>query len=835
MAETARETTLLSIFNTIEAVMAQMQTLDKHPGVLTFLESAPTDLVQGRTLKEIVADDLMELHALVFKDVSADGRNADFYFQLMQHRHQAMVSRPDADMTLRYNADKKAETKQSAYIPMALRLTKDVPSMVQVYTYLQDSFEQLSGGFGQILFSNDAMVSYQAANDVVVSLQQSDDSGTKKNLAFIHTDDSKISKKLRSLLNEYASDFTIEAKDLDDNHGRDEDVKRLSRVLLQQKGASALLHGGEGIGKSTVVKALARNMAEGKGPGQMKNGSIFKLNLADMLFNGPSSVIDKKPQVKDVLLDILNNVADHNAKNPKEPVILYIEDFGNSTSALKENMTALRALIAHELSQNKDLHLIASATDQEIFLIKKQSPDVAAVFETLKLQELPADIAMIQLQRHAEKISNYHSVEITQDALDHIAAKTDRYMPNQFRPGKGIGILLSAVAESELNNESTLSIATIDNIIAEKTGLPLALIGGSASDRIENLGDTLSQRIFGQDEAVTKISKTIGLVNRNLHDPKKPLGVFYLMGSSGVGKSELAKSLSESLFVDEKALITVNLADFAEKHTVSRIVGSPPGYIGYGEETALEAVDKKPFSVVLFDEAEKAHPEVDNALMKIMDEGELTLLNGKKLNFRNCVLIFTSNLGATAAQNAADEIKEKASIGFTAPSREERESDASKAAAKERLQAAKDRLKPEFRNRATFIDMNDLTPDVVRTIALKKIDGVSASLRQNKLYAGLSVKLSDAAMDELMSVGFDAKNGARPMDRAIRDYVKVPLADWLKQNEADLAGETKTLTIDSVKDSFTVTATATAANQNKAGATQSASTRKPGGPTAQPA
>ena len=245
-------------------------------------------------------------------------------------------------------------------------------------------------------------------------------------------------------------------------------------------------------------------------------------------------------------------------------------------------------------------------------------------------------------------------------------------------------------------------------------------------------------------------------------------------------------------------------------------------------------MDKKPFSVVLFDEAEKAHPEVDNALMKIMDEGELTLLNGKKLNFRNCVLIFTSNLGATAAQNAADEIKEKATIGFTAPSREDRENDAQKAAAKERLQAAKDRLKPEFRNRATFIDMKDLTPEVVRTIALKKIDGVSASLRQNKLYAGLTVKLSDNALDELMSVGFDAKNGARPMDRAIRDYVKVPLADWLKQNEADLAGEAKTLTVDSVKDSFAVTATATAANQNKA-ETAKPATRKPNGPTAQPA
>ncbi|WP_435642120.1 AAA family ATPase [Micavibrio aeruginosavorus] len=825
MSESIREATQLSLFRAIEEVMGQALTLDKHHLMPEFLESVPAALVQNRKFSEIVATDLLDLYAHVVKDAQEDDLTIDAYLQLLQYRYPDSLSRDDAKTMLKHHISTLKNEQGERESPTSLRITKDVRSMVQVHDYLKGCYVDITQGFGEICFSNNALVVHAAANAVIDSIHSDNGKNLLKNsgtVPVINDSNSNIAPALLALLSKNTTNMINESADLDEHHGRNDDVKRLSRVLLQKKGASALLHGDEGIGKSTVVKALAKNMAEGNGPGQMKTGTIFKINLADMLYKDSS-------KIKKTLDDIMTGVSDHNSNNPKSQIVLYVDDFGSVPA------NELRDLISYKASRENNLHLIVSATEQEMFLLKKTAPALLAPFETLKLEELPAAIAMNPLQTHAKKLSDYHSVEITQDALDHIAEKTDRYMPNAFRPGKGIGVLLSAVAESELNNEPTLSTDTIDTIIAEKTGLPLALIGGSASDRIENLGEALSQRIFGQEEAVSKISKTIGLVNRNLHDPKKPLGVFYLTGASGVGKSELAKSLSQSLFADEKALITVNLADFADKHTVSRIVGAPPGYLGYGEETALETVEKKPFSVVLFDEAEKAHPEVDNALMKIMDEGELTLLNGKKLNFRNCVLIFTSNLGASAAQNAADEIGNRNTIGFTQPSAEDKLKDADKAASTERMRAAKERLKPEFRNRATFIDMNNLTPDVVKTIALKKIDDVSTSLRQNKLYAGLTVKLSDNALDELMGIGFDAKNGARPMDRAIRDYVKVPLADWLKQNETDLAGETKTLTVDSVKDSFTVTATATAANQNKVGAPQSGSTRKPGGPTAQPA
>ncbi len=555
---------------------------------------------------------------------------------------------------------------------------------------------------------------------------------------------------------------------LSDTDGREKEASKVFRVLMHKNTTPAMIHGAEGVGKSAVVNAMASMIVDGTAPSRMRNAHIYKISLANMLFAGNAD-----------LKTVLREVAEHNRKN-EDQVILHFSDYGfcpDPTLPLRQGMGMMRNLIVHEAQNTKGLRISSEATKQDLFVLEKQDANALKNMQRIEVESLPIADTKTLIKKQSVEYGNVSNVNIPDDMVDYIIRKTDRFMPNQHRPGKVQTVIQDAVALCEIKGEKKLTESAIDEVISDATRLPLTFIGSSMSDSIEHLEEALLTQIFGQDHAIKMVADTVKLVNQNLNDPKKPLGVFYGIGPTGVGKTELAKALARSLFKDEKALITVNLSDFAEKHTVSRILGAPPGYVGYGEKTALEDVADRPFSVVLFDEAEKAHGDVDNALMKVMDEGQLTLLNGKQIDFRNCVLIFSSNLGASAAEEARG--RKRAS--FHSQHGSENELDAKKAV----QEAMKARLKPEFRNRATFIDFNALTAPVVSMITDKKIREVSERLRENKAYKNLTVTLAPRAKEELMKIGFQPESGARPMERAITQNVLVPLGEWLSKKQAD--------------------------------------------------
>lgn len=788
-----------AVYTKIDTFIKKVNSFAAQKDVAAAYRSAPAYQKNNRTLEQVILDDLMDGYAIIMSEVQGEELNIPAYQRMMNARNGKLVSEADARAALIKATSKKRAFPGEFDTPDFIEILYDniseskLADIGKEWIDIANNFASLtltdavysSVSNAQILIDRTKMALPQtqdtpprAANDRTVKGSAGTDSKSPALLRGPSSSDG-MSRELRDALAKYAKEVT--AANLPVMHGRSDDVENISGVLLRKDTPYIALHGEEGVGKSTVVEAVVKLLAEGKGPGHLKNGKIFRVSMEELIF--------KDRNFTDTLKDLIKQSAAHNRTHPNDPVILYLDDYGLNSSALSTPMGTLRAHMNFEMKSSPGAMIIAEMTDQQMFVLEKADPDSLKKFQKVSINELGLAPTADQLKLEAEKLAKHHKLTISEDAIDHIIRKTTRYMPSMFHPAKDLSVLAAAAAQAELKGETTISDKSIDLSIAKLAKLPLSLVGGEASDRIDNLEADLNKQIFGQEHAVKEISDTIGLVNQGLQDPKKPLGVFYLTGPTGVGKTALVKALAESLFADEDALIRINLGDFQEKHTVSRITGAPPGYVGYGEKTALEDISEKPFSVVLVDEAEKGHPDVDNVLMNIMDEGELTLLSGKKLNFRNAVIVFTSNLGASAAEAAL----ERPSIGF---GNTNNISEAKKVSEN----AAKERLKPEFRNRATFLALNSLSPEIVQKITLKEVDKVSKRLRDTKAYAGVKIQLSENAVKELMSVGYDAKLGARPMQRAMQTYLQVPLGKWLKTNKDSLLSSEFTLVVNSLKD-----------------------------------
>lgn len=579
----------------------------------------------------------------------------------------------------------------------------------------------------------------------------------------------------------------------------DADIEALMRILARKDTPYALLHSEQGVDRFSVIQGLIAKIGKGDVPETLDKAHFYKVDLTTLGLKG---------QMAPSILHQLLQAADaHNATHP-EKVVLYFPHYTSNDLAVASAVAAMRSLIAIQQRNGSNLLMVAEASDQEIPEVQKQDKNALIAFHRLAVAQSDFDRSMRAIKPVAEKLADYHKIDISDELVEYAIKKTDRFMPTMKQPGKATSILEAAAARADVEGRKAMTTGDIERAIAEETNVPLAFVGGEMSDRIENLETELKKEVFGQDETIEEIASVIRLVNSGLHEQDKPLGVFFMSGPTGVGKTEIAKQLAKALFQDSSALIRVNMSEFSEKHTVSRILGSPPGYVGYGERTALEDVERRPFSVILLDEAEKAHPDVLKAMMTLMDEGRLGLLNGKNLDFRNCVVVLTSNLGALDAANAYEKAERE---GWYS---EEGSPDAmSRKAQKVAIERG---LAPEIRNRMNMLQLNSLNEKVVAKIAVKKIAQISKRLNDNKLYANLSLKLSDEALQQLISVGYDKRLGARPMERAIIKYVQQPLGDWLREHQESIMKRDFELVIKGIKDAFAIETRSNKASSGKA-------------------
>jgi len=623
------------------------------------------------------------------------------------------------------------------------------------------------------------------------------------------------------VLDQFGRNLTQAARDktLDPVIGRVRETERVMQVLSRRTKNNPVLIGEPGVGKTAIVEGLAQMIANDDVPETIANKQVYTLDLG-ALVAGSRYRGDFEERLKKVLKEI----------QTRGDIILFIDEIHTLVGAGAAEGAIDAASILKPMLARGELQTIGATTLDEYRKHFEKDAALERRFQPVKVDEPTVAHTIEILKGLRERYETHHRVTITDQALVAAANLADRYISDRFLPDKAIDLIDEAGSRLRIRRMHTpddlreLEVALAEVVMKKKaaveaqdfeeagnlrdqekeiltrkdaketeirssgvdlfdevdeeaiaevlsvwTGIPVYKLTEEETQKLLRMEDELHKRVIGQEDAIKAVSQAIRRTRAGLKDPKRPSGSFVFLGPSGVGKTELAKTLAEFLFGDEDALVALDMSEYMEKHTVSRLVGSPPGYVGYDEGGQLtEAVRRRPFSVVLFDEVEKAHPDVFNTLLQILEEGRLTDSQGRSVDFRNTVLIMTSNLGTADLR--------KANLGFT-------KSD--EAVSYERMKAKvndalKDHFRPEFLNRIDdTIVFHELTvPEVTRIVDLM-IRRVSTQLAGQ----GLGLELTDAAKDHLAREGYDPTMGARPLRRAIQHLVEDPLSERLLNKE----------------------------------------------------
>lgn len=531
--------------------------------------------------------------------------------------------------------------------------------------------------------------------------------------------------------------------------GRDDEIERTIQILCRRRKNNPLLVGEAGVGKTAIAEGLARLIIEKKVPSVLENSVIHSLDLGSLLA-GTKYRGDFEKRLKSVL---------HQLKEEKG-AILFIDEIhtiigaGAASGGLMDVSNLIKPLLA-----SGDLTCIGSTTYKEYRGIFEKDHALARRFQKIDVKEPSIEETIGILKGLRSRFEAHHNVKYTDEALEAASRLSARYIPERKLPDKAIDLVDEVGAYQYLLPEAkrrhVIEPSDIEKVVAKIARIPERTVSTSDREALRNLVRDIKMMIFGQDEAVETLSSAVRLARSGLRDPVKPIGSFLFVGPTGVGKTEVSKQLAQLLGVE---LIRFDMSEYMERHTVSRLIGAPPGYVGYDEGGLLtEAVNKHPHSIVLLDEIEKAHPDVYNLLLQIMDHGTLTDTNGRKTDFRHTMLIMTSNAGA--------DLLEKVNIGFAAQDN-----------ATDVMGAVTRVFTPEFRNRLDAV------------IQFKPLDMTTIMYVVNKFLAELEVQLEpkhvvmeldDAAKKWLAVHGYDKKMGARPMSRLIQEQLKRPLAEEL--------------------------------------------------------
>ncbi len=648
--------------------------------------------------------------------------------------------------------------------------------------------------------------------------------------------ESKSSSLDKSVL-QYGADLTQKAREgkIDPVIGRKKEIDKIIQVLSRRTKNNPVLIGEPGVGKSAVVEGLAQAIVKNEVPDLLKNKIVFSLDLAGMVA-GAKYRGDFEERLKNAINSIKNS----------GNVILFIDEIHQIVGAgatSDGNMDA--ANILKPMLARGELQTIGATTLEEYRKYIEKDAALERRFTPVQVDEPTVEDTVSILRGLRDKYEAHHKVVITDEAIIAAATLSDRYITDRFLPDKAIDLIDEAASRARLNSLNSpdevkeleeklkrlnleknkaakgenythaqklvdeinevqeqikkltsdwkgekqttapnIGSNEIADIVSSWTGVPVVKLTEQESEKLLHLEENLHKRIIGQDEAVTAVSKAIRRARAGLNEPNKPIGSFIFVGPTGVGKTDLAKALAEVMFGDERLMIRMDMSEFMEKHSVSKLIGAPPGYIGYDDNNGgqlSERVRRKPYSVVLFDEIEKAHPDVFNVLLQILDDGRLTDSKGRVVNFKNTIIIMTSNVGAS-------QIKKMSNFGFTSGD----EADSGYDNMKDNInEALKEQFKPEFLNRLDdIIIFRKLSKEEAGRICYKIIDGLTQRLKDRNI----TLNISDAAMDKLLDEGYNDMYGARPLKRVVQKRIEDRLSDEILANHI-LSGETVTVDI----------------------------------------
>ena len=645
-------------------------------------------------------------------------------------------------------------------------------------------------------------------------------------------------------LSDFATDLNESAKQgkIDPVIGRDTEIQRVIQILSRRTKNNPVLIGEPGVGKTAIAEGLAQRIVTGNVPEILRNKRIISLSIGSMLAGAKY-----RGEFEERLKKAIDEVQQH------DDMIIFIDEIHTLVGAGATEGAMDAANILKPALARGEFQVIGATTLDEY---KKHIEKDAALerrFQPVQVGEPNEEDALEILKGLRDRYEAFHKAKITDEALTAAVSLSSRYITDRFLPDKAIDVVDEAASKvrmkvfsaapdvkaledrlntvkkekeaavtsqdfekaAELRDEEQSLLKEIGDkksiakeksdqklivteediaaVVAQWTGIPVAKIAEEESATLLHLEEELHKRVVGQDEAVTAVAKAVRRARAGLKDPKRPIGSFLFLGPTGVGKTELARALASSLFGDESAMIRLDMSEYMEKHTVSRLVGAPPGYVGYEEGGQLtDAVRRKPYSVILLDEVEKAHADFFNILLQVLDDGRLTDSQGRTVDFRNTVIIMTSNLGAKALHKNSSE------LGFLAPKKSESSTNQSnsidfKEAKKSVMDAVKRHFRPEFLNRIDeMIVFHPLTEEDLKHIVSILMSDVTKRLKEREL----QLEITSEAMQLLVKEGSDFTMGARPLKRAIQRLIEDPVSDLILKGDAI---EGKTIKVD-VKD-----------------------------------
>ena len=641
-------------------------------------------------------------------------------------------------------------------------------------------------------------------------------------------------------LEKYGTNLNKQAEEgrLDPVIGRKNEIDRVIQILSRRTKNNPVLIGEPGVGKSAVVEGLAQAIVKGNVPEILCDKIVFSLNIAGMLA-GARYRGDFEERLKKTIDTVKEN----------GNVILFIDEIHNivgAGSTGEGNMDA--ANILKPMLSRGELQTIGATTIDEYRKYIEKDAALERRFQPIMVEAPSTEETVEILKGLRDKYEAHHGVSIPDDAIISAVSLSDRYITDRFLPDKAIDLIDEAASRVRLDSynspveakskEAELARLTaqkneakrrddleralkinkeidkvnkeldeirskaskntvnreklmltpddIAKVVSNWTGVPVVKLTETEAQRLLDLEDVLHQRVIGQDNAVKAVSDAIRRARAGLKDPNRPVGSFIFVGPTGVGKTELSKALAESVFGNENNIIRIDMSEYMEKHSVSRMVGAPPGYVGFDEAGQLtEKVRRKPYSVVLFDEIEKAHPDVFNLMLQILDDGRLTDNKGRVVSFKNCIIIMTSNVGAS-------EIQQRSTLGFATSTEAEYDNMCDRY-----MDALKQKFRPEFLNRIDdIIVFHKLNKEETAKIA----ELLLASLRKRLAVLGVNLDISPEAMDLIIEKGYDNEYGARPLKRVLQRHIEDSISAEILRGELK---ENSTVTVDEENGEFT--------------------------------
>ena len=552
-------------------------------------------------------------------------------------------------------------------------------------------------------------------------------------------------------LEAFASNLNEQAKAgrIDPLVGRDEEVERVVQILTRRRKNNPLLVGEAGVGKTAIAEGLAKRIVDEQVPDIVKGSEVYSLDLGALLA-GTKYRGDFEKRLKSVLSDL----------QAREKAILFIDEIhtiigaGAASGGVMDASNLLKPLLS-----SGELRCMGSTTYQEYRGIFEKDRALSRRFQKIDVVEPDVEDTIKILKGLKSRFEDHYQLRYTDKALRAAAELSARFISDRFLPDKAIDVIDEAGAAQKLlppsKQKKSIGAADVEQVVAKIARIPSQQINSSDKESLRDLDKKLRMTVFGQDEAIDTLASAIKLSRAGLKEERKPIGSFLFAGPTGVGKTEVCRQLSHVLGVE---LLRFDMSEYMERHTVSRLIGAPPGYVGFDQGGLLtEAISKHPHSVLLLDEIEKAHPDVFNLLLQVMDNGRLTDNNGRSADFRNVILVMTTNAGAVDMS--------RGSIGFL-------EQDVRH----DGMEAIKKLFTPEFRNRLdAIVQFAPLSPSVIETVVDKLLTELQAQLDQKRV----TIEVDEAARAWLAKEGYDEKMGARPMQRLIQDKIKRPLAEDL--------------------------------------------------------